>query len=257
MALTLVGDGNQEKIIEVIKEKLGSDPAFPIEEAYIEGGICYMLSIEWVHSAIETGLTRSLLDFNKISTVDNEENRKKWGYCKQIANNYFVYSVNASYESLEEINEDGHLSEEQKKLMAGVFYNQSGSKKRDRDFVKEDYELFVSLCSNKRRSAVNVITSILDRTGFNNFFRDTGVQYFLLGFDWRENVQNSDGSYSRESYGHQTAGVLREDGVITFYDPNYGVYEADQFDEIINFIEIKYFGDAIPGTVEYDICEVV
>jgi hypothetical protein len=66
-----------------------------------------------------------------------------------------------------------------------------------------------------------------------------------LGFSASEN--NSE-------FGHETAFAKKKDGTILFYDPNFGVIEADEFNDVIGFLEDKYFKRA--NLKFYDLCEV-
>ena len=83
---------NQAQLLNILEGTYGSLPEEREAVDSIRGGICYMLSIEWLLRLFEGPFAYpdSIYDTNYGSTA-------ALYYYKQIANNYFKYSADYDY----------------------------------------------------------------------------------------------------------------------------------------------------------------
>lgn len=208
---------DQGTIIEEVKKIWGDKSIYEIEKEVIDGGICYMLSMEWIQRVIESN-DDPIADFNNLCLDDEQERKKKLAYFKQIANNFFPYAMNYFHEA-------------------------------DTDDNDAINSFFVDLCSKGKLQAHTVCGN---RARISQAFTRGKSKFYLLGYtaDWVD----QDGNVQSE--GHEMAFAVNTSGKLWFYDPNTGVHEADTLEDILDKIDETYF-EVPPNTCVYDLCEVM
>lgn len=215
--MIIMEKSSQREIInKVIEDITQQDNIFKVEKEVIRGGICYMLSIEWLRSYILDNKMR-VVELNFDTEIKNEEDEEKMklalAYYKQIANNFFQYIQELRGEFKEEIKAEKIASEE------------------------DWHKTFIEKCS------YNKLTCNLRK----NYDGDPSKnKYFMIGINMHKN--------NKRIAGHMTAGYVEDNQNIIFYDPNYGIYNAKDINEIKEFLESKYARDGI--TLTYVFIEV-
>jgi hypothetical protein len=232
MAIRIIGPGNQDYIINMVKAELNKDRKPGSEKTLttdaviqtMEGGICYMLSMEWIREKILKD-NNQVQQFNVIGFNEKDYVKNNLAHYVQIANNYYVYGQDTDM-----------------RVNVSQFYRIPLTDDLS-DFQKIN-ELFVELCSaNKLDGSTTYIKTTSDY--LEECVKNIESGYFLLGFSASEN---------NSGFGHETAFAKKKDGTILFYDPNFGVMEADEFKDVIGFLEKTYFN--VANLEFYDLCEV-
>lgn len=236
--LTKIQD--QGAIIEEVKKTLGDDIISQIEKKEIDGGICYMLSMEWLRRIMEDD---PIADFNNLCLNDEKEREKKLAYFKQIANNFFGYARNLSYVPKMEDEE-----EETEAETPGLIYAETERGRLSN--MANINSLFVDMCSGGKLQAYTVCGS---RKRISQAFTSGKSKFYLLGYTagWVD----QDGNVQSE--GHKMAFAVNTSGKLWFYDPNTGVHEADTFQDILGVIDTRYLQKLPNGyKCKFDICTV-
>lgn len=225
MAIKQIGGGNQGYIINKVQELFNTDLGEQGKVKAVQGGICYMLSMEWLRRMILEGMSTGVLHFNEQQQVDDN-----LYYYKQIANNYYNYTQQI---------------QQKKKLTAGVG---QVVEEPDESQVVEDAlngslltmeamnEFFVGMGSRNVLEAVNTYKA-RDAHEMAGIFATEQPQYFMISAFWKKEDQEShEPVYS----GHRMAGAIQPGGSITFYDPNDGVYMIDSVQDMLDWILRHY-----------------
>lgn len=218
---TQIGTGSQGYIIDKVKELLAAEPGGDSKVEATRGGICYMLSMEWIRGVIKNGVTPELVNFNDPAEVD-----KNLEVYRQIASNFYNYAQNMQAQS-------GRMADVREILQEAA----------DRRLISNGQidDLYASLSSwGQMRVAASYTVS--NGSELSSKLLAVKPQYFLLGITWKDG-------------GHEMAGTLMEDGHIVFYDPNDGVYQIDSFEEVVAHIYARYQKMGQP--VSLDFCEIV
>lgn len=204
---------DQGELLDILEETYGNLAEEKETVDSIHGGICYMLSIEWLLRLLEEP------DAYPDSIYDtNYRNPATLSYYKQIANNYFKYAADYDYTFQ---GRAGHAGAE---ASAGT-----GIADMDRNYVE--------YCSRKKytvRNACRNYNAATDITG--GFAGDCALLVFL---DIEPNNPRVD------EFGHEMA-LWRHGGQSYFYDPNEGVFLLPDFSLIVGEI-INGYTALVPG----------
>lgn len=217
MAIIPIGRGSQGNIIDKVMEQIGTQPEGAQRAEDIRGGICYMLSMEWIRRVVTSGINVGTINFNDPTNVDN--NLEVYG---QIANNFHSYVQNLNAQS-------GRA--------ADVKLAVEEATRRHLTSKTEINALFVEMCSGGELKAP-ITTMETNCDALTQQFNAEKPQYFLLGFSWKNG-------------GHRMAGVRLNDGRIVFYDPNYGVSLIDTIEEVLALICAHYQKMGVPKLVDF------
>lgn len=217
--------GLQEQVFrqgELLQALQGTYGALAEEQETVEkikGGICYMLSIEWLLKLL--GQPNAY----PASVYDTQfENSETAMYYKQIANNYYIFSENWSY-TFE--NRAGH----------------PGAEKMPGTRMVEIDRHYVERCSMGKYTVPNTFnqfTAAADITGMYG-----GNCALLLYLNVIPNTPPARG------FGHEMA-LWRYNGQGYFYDPNEGVFKLPDFSRIVGEI-ISGYTATVPGGAQAQI----
>lgn len=197
----------QGALLDVLKGTYGTltEEQETIEK--IKGGICYMLSIEWLLKLLEQP------NVYPASVYDTQfDNSETAMYYKQIADNYYKFSADWGY-TFE--SRAGHPGAEK---MAGTH-------------MVEIDRRYVELCSKEKYTVPNTFnqfTSAADITGLYG-----GNCALLLYLNVIPNTPTVQG------FGHEMA-LWRYNNQSYFYDPNEGVFNLPDCSRIIGEIMDGY-----------------
>lgn len=211
-----IGGGNQGYIISKVQELFNTALGEQSKVKASQGGICYMLSMEWLRRVILEGISDEVVHFNEQQQVDDN-----LYYYKQIANNYYNYVQNLLAQNDMEADVNQILEE----AAAGLLVSRN-----------EIDKLYAELSSWGEMEAVVTYIVSSDQE-LVNVFEEKKPQYFLLGAGWK--VQ-SPGSDEVRTIGHRMAGMVNSNGQIILYDPNEGVLEINSVDKMLEWICDRY-----------------
>lgn len=200
---------NQGETIDYILEILP-----PLDLAYkgdeyqrvVTGGICYMLSMEWLR-LIVTGEARSIWgdDFGMLEDV-----KKQPAYYKQIMNNFYAYAS----EMKVTVKVNGKMKE-MTILEALTGTNNYAD-------IAIDKEL-VSLCMKQAAQVTGEAIFTSEDEMADNM--DRGRLMFIgLDFLIKENLEEN---IVEHPEGHQVAAYRESETVMYFFDPNIGTIKAE------------------------------
>lgn len=220
MGIIQIGTGSQGYIIDKVEELLAAEPGGDSKVKATRGGICYMLSMEWIREVILSGVTPVLVDFNDQAEVD-----RNLETFRQIANNFYTYVQNF-------LAQRGGMADARVVVQEATDHQLRSNWQIDR--------LYARLGSWGQMRAVASYT-VSNGSELTSKFLEVKPQYFLLGIIWNGG-------------GHEMAGTLMGDGHIVFYDPNDGVYLIDSFEELVAWIYARYQNMRQPTSLDF--CEI-
>lgn len=203
----------------------------PTDYALISGGICYMLSMEWLRCLFETpDVYPASIFFNNFEDANNLM------YFKQIANNYCKFSADYEYNYpiLTTVSPYPSIAD----------IPQSGGS------IMEDVDRwYVSLCSNKKMQVVDCTYSDQVHalaTRMTSLRPGCGMLLWLTVYESGTDANN----HTYPGFAHEMALWRDKKGELYFFDPNEGVFTVKDAYTLAQ--EILSYANIPPFPIEYN-----
>lgn len=208
-----------DKIIENLSTNKSKDMMVEERITAIRGGICYMLSVEWLRRIYADNGKWNTFCFHQLNDEGNIIlTSSDLAYYTQIANNYFTYS---------KLFDDSTKTTLQAALL--------GTEIEHCSYFQIDEKL-VPLCLEKKEGFhIQVQKAIEPQFNIDTLKRD--LQAYLKSHADSKLLVGLRGSYLADSstvkyFGHKTAMYRNADGIY-FYDPNFGLYQVNDLGDFL------------------------